>query len=427
MTTRQLIDRHQHIQVSFWCAFTAYWSIFISAVGSQFDIPFFRYSYLVYMACVSLVLLTCVLEIGRKGAALKTNFSVTSGQDLAASTYITALLLFTLTLTALAPGSSWDFLSYWAMETVSAISQSHQGDLVEFPFEREKHPWAISGAVASALSIGPALGPPGVFWFGLLAASLACIKAMASTLELGPTSVLIAFLVFFVPLVENHHANFGYAEAALALGVNLFVVCTHFAYKFRSFTQFLLAILIALSLTIIKTSGFIFCLICLCALALSALATKIQKHQIVLFLFLGLCVATIMSTFFLDGMTLAALKTGTLIRPRSASILMEVFTQAFVHNSSFSIMALLFIACVGYLAPRLDHLTVSSTLLCILCILFATIAVGVLFTFTEYGFGHSAPDHDTSFSRLFTVFPGPLAFILLISLREASVASVARG
>ena len=219
--------------------------------------------------------------------------------------------------------------------------------------------------------------------------------------------------ILFMPLVENHFTNFGYAEMALSLGVNIFCCLFHQANKYHSAVYAGLAVLTALSLVLIKTSGPILCIICLVACCGSYPKIYGTSHIRMLCISCVFCVGTVLASILFSGWKLSLLKTGTIITAPDVSVAISIFQRAFFENASFSVTALLSFICFFYIAPRLRYNPEATSILCLLHIFLGMGTSLVLFIFTDYGIGHSFPLRETSFSRLALPAAGAISILVL--------------
>ena len=409
------------IRREFWFGVCGYFSIVICAAGVEFQISYLKYFYFFFLFSILIIFFAHLLDIGRYLLGLKANVSTAWLLKLSAMAYVILLLLTTFFLTNLSPGASWDFLSYWSIEILTHLPGYQLPNQIGQGFEANKHPWIMSGAITSALTLGQIPGHPGFFWFGLLCINLASLKSIAELLNLGPIALLAAFLVSLSPLAENHYALFGYAEAGLIVGISIFITFTHFAFKYNSGSHFLFAILTALSLSAVKTSGFFLSFICIFSIVLSYFSKRTRGAGLVFILVLFGFFALLYFIIFHQGTSIAMLKTGTVLHSSPVSDLIDIFVQAFMYNQSFSVSAMASLICVVYLTRSVCNPNNSSGLFCVGYILCGVLGVGIIFTLTEYGLGHSLPNHDTSFSRLLLSQSSPLAILVLYIIKDAGV------
>jgi hypothetical protein len=398
------------------CASTGYFSILLCAAGSRFGTEGLESFGLLFAACVIFAALTICLTLlyslfGESSIAFSKKWI-----GRAAIFYTCVLLFFASILTLMTPASAWDFLSYWSLEVLRSMPNIDVITLGNVSFESQKHPWMISRFLASSLGFTEKSVTPGYFWLSLLLMHMLCLKYLVASLRLDLMWLSVAFWVFFVPLVENHFTNFGYAEAALCLGVNLFFCLFHQATKTRSPAWFFFAVLAAASLMLIKTSGSILCIICLIAAAGSFPKIYNTSHTRMLCFSCFFCIATVIASIFLSGWKLSFLKTGTMIMAPEFFIVVDIFQRAFWENVSFSLTALLSIFCFCVLAPALRYHPYASSILCLMHIFLGMATCLVLFIFTEYGVGHSLPEQDTSFSRLALPATGAVSILTLFSV-----------
>lgn len=405
----------QDDRVGLTCVLTAYFSILLCAAGSRFGSEKLESFAVLFALCVIFAALMMLVTFFYTSARRSSTVFTVRWIGRAAIAYILALLFVANMFISMVPASAWDVLSYWSLEVLSSMPNDYGIKPEEIVFESHKHPWMISGFLASSLNLTQNAMVPGQFWFGLLLLNVLCSKSLIASLRLDLMWFFPVFFVFFTPLVENHFANFGYAEMALCLGFNIAFCLFHHANKYHSAVYGSLAILVTLSLILIKTSGPILCIICLVAFCGSYPKIYRTSHIQMLW-FSGLfCVGIVVAFFLLSGLKLSILKTGTIITAPDFSLAISIFQRAFFENASFSVTALLSIFCFFYLAATLRYHSEATSVLCLLHILLGMATFLVLFIFTDYGIGHSLPHHDTSFSRLALPAAGAISFLVLFS------------
>ena len=225
----------------------------------------------------------------------------------AALCYFAAVSLSAAFFISTTPAFAWDFLNYWSLEIVRPIVNVDAIALFPSTYEPQKHPWGVSGFLTSILSFLPSTSDIRFFWLALLLLNTCCLKVIVDFLQLDLIWLFIAFFIQLVPLAENHYSIFGYVESVLCLGVNLFFCVFFQACRTKSIAYLCLAFLLSLSLAFIKTSGFIFCAICLGA-CLGALLTRFNlSHNRVLVLGCVACTAMVAASVTFTGSSFSGL------------------------------------------------------------------------------------------------------------------------
>ena len=316
--------------------------------------------------------------------------------------YALAILVVVLTIPATHPYSSWDFLSYWAIETLQATNIHDMPDSITDGYEPAKQPPGYWGAKAAETKFASSLLPVPYLERSLAIMTIAVVYNIGRDLGLRRLENFLAICVLFVPLHENHLSNLGYAEVTLGLGVSLSGYYFLKSSSASSTPALFAGTVISFSLPIIKTSGTIFSALILLAFAGTYLKSlKISDRKIIM-----LSVLAVVSVWglllVLNGKSFGLLKTGTAFTLHSLDKLTDTLLTALVFNSSFSV-ACAVVICLITIVLKEDSPTGSSDDMLFLALFWiglGTVAYAVLQT--TYGMGHAEPGRDTSFSRLLT-------------------------
>ena len=304
------------------------------------------------------------------------------------------------------PTTGWDTLWGWA-EIAKRFIETTQADPITGWVHNETHPSTVAivstwGAtqLPNSAGTGASYFPWWLAWLSIVLTVYGYTQALTGNRN---TSALVASASATVPLLTNHVLLGGYAEIFLSSAIAGATALLTLSLKEHNRRLALLGLVLALSCTTLKNTGFIFgsCVV-LGYLACLAIDRGLGKWLI------GLMAVFVVSTglfVIMVGEHTIAFEIGSrqlTLKLSNAPFIFRNELISLFYNASFSITALLLLApliAFGSASGRQKNKELASlsmpwlTSLILLSMLCAS-------QLTDYGFLYAIPGNDTGNSRL---------------------------
>ena len=325
---------------------------------------------------------------------------------LAAFAYVFAFAGINVWQVVWVPAAGWDTLWYWA-----EISQDFIHTIQTTPIPRWEHEQTHPSTVAivsawnaahipSAGSFGPAYFSWWLAWISILLMVYGYTEAITNNTN---TSALVAAASASVPLLTNHALLGGYAEIFLSAGVAGATALLALSLKEHNRGFALLGLVLALSCTTLKNTGFIFgsCVV-LGYIVCLAINRGLGKWLIGLMAVFALSAGLLVITAGEQTISFEIGSRQLTLKLTNAAFIFRNELISLFYNASFSITALLLLAPImifGISRGRQGKIDLASLLMPWLTSL---ILLSMLCTsqLTDYGFLYAIPGNDTGNSRL---------------------------
>lgn len=325
---------------------------------------------------------------------------------LAAFAYVFAIAGINVWQVVWVPAAGWDTLWYWA-----EISQDFIHTIQTTPIPRWEHEQTHPSTVAivsawnaahipSAGSFGPAYFSWWLAWISILLMVYGYTEAITNNTN---TSALVAAASASVPLLTNHALLGGYAEIFLSAGVAGATALLALSLKEHNRGFALLGLVLALSCTTLKNTGFIFgsCVV-LGYIVCLAINRGLGKWLIGLMAVFALSAGLLVITAGEQTISFEIGSRQLTLKLTNAAFIFRNELISLFYNASFSITALLLLAPImifGISRGRQGKIDLASLLMPWLTSL---ILLSMLCTsqLTDYGFLYAIPGNDTGNSRL---------------------------
>ena len=325
---------------------------------------------------------------------------------LAAFAYVFAFAGINVWQVVWVPAAGWDTLWYWA-----EISQDFIHTIQTTPIPRWEHEQTHPSTVAivsawnaahipSAGSFGPAYFSWWLAWISILLMVYGYTEAITNNTN---TSALVAAASASVPLLTNHALLGGYAEIFLSAGVAGATALLALSLKEHNRGFALLGLVLALSCTTLKNTGFIFgsCVV-LGYIVCLAINRGLGKWLIGLMAVFALSAGLLVITAGEQTISFEIGSRQLTLKLTNAAFIFRNELISLFYNASFSVTALLLLAPImifGISRGRQGKIDLASLLMPWLTSL---ILLSMLCTsqLTDYGFLYAIPGNDTGNSRL---------------------------
>ncbi|MDG2442628.1 MAG: hypothetical protein P8M13_05150 [Luminiphilus sp.] len=312
---------------------------------------------------------------------------------------IICLLTFITFITLNTPTAGWDTLWYWAPISKEFIDVQLQNPPIRWSYSGT-HPTTV--AIISAWGAGWLANQAVITaytgwvmcWLSITMTVGAYTHLMCKKLSL---SLLLAYCVGSLPLLENHVTQGGYAEIFVAGHVAAATALLSIGAKNKDNRLLILGLILAVTTLALKNIGWLYGLAVIAGVFLS-------HHQTFTLRFQALILALLTLAFFATGWHSGDIEfrlgnRTLIVEPSNAAqIFINQCYMLFV-NSSFSIVPLLFLVALG-LSWRPINTHDQYLLDAPLVVAAAILGFLTLSQFTDYGFLYALPHNDTGNSRL---------------------------
>ncbi len=330
-------------------------------------------------------------------------------------------IAFILYVSSSTPIFSWDFLGEWPERGYATISLEMLGRLNEecsntYTYDH-RHPPLIAAIAAWSAVTQHGTGFGGLLWWSLCSFSAAAVVAgtTASITTAPALGLLSAILLLTLPLFENQAITGGYAESLIAGAVVISTSLLVLGLRAKSLAVILLAAVVATMPIATKSSGLLYTLPILMALAVSTVLSHIKRRYAAWALAFAVVflIAAFTTGFDLhlgrltlswspsEGLLTFAGRSEALTFNTAGQIGINLVHAYFTKTSfSLSFIALAVVSIIGVrsaFANKNTHaaappLAFSTVVITLLLLLIAT-------QLTNYGLSNALPDKDTGNSR----------------------------
>ena len=328
------------------------------------------------------------------------------------------------------PTTSWDTLWGWA-EIAKRFIETTQAAPITGWVHDETHPSTVaivSAWAAAHLPNTADMGASYFSWWLLWLSIVLTVYGYTHTLTANRnTSALVAAASASVPLLTNHALLGGYAEIFLSSAIAGATALLTLSLKEHNRRLALLGLVLALSCTTLKNTGFIFggCVV-LGYLTCLAINRGLGKWLI------GLtAVFTVSAGLFviMAGEQTIAFEIGSrqlTLKLANAPYIFGNELISLFYNASFSITALLLLAPIMIFGPMYGRQKNTELASLLMPWLTSLILLGMLCAsqLTDYGFLYAIPGNDTGNSRL--SLPLMVCTLLIVGPLWASVSNQER-
>ena len=328
------------------------------------------------------------------------------------------------------PTTSWDTLWGWA-EIAKGFIETTQADPITGWVHDETHPSTVAIVSAWAAAHLPNTADMGasyfswwLLWLSIVLTVYGYTRALTANRN---TSALVAAASASVPLLTNHALLGGYAEIFLSSAIAGATALLTLSLKEHNRRLALLGLVLALSCTTLKNTGFIFgsCVV-LGYIACLAIERGLGKWLI------GLIAVSAVSTglfVIMAGEQTIAFEIGSrqlTLKLANAPYIFGNELISLFYNASFSITALLLLAPIMIFGPMYGRQKNTELARVLMPWLTSLILLGMLCIsqLTDYGFLYAIPGNDTGNSRL--SLPLMVCTLLIVGPLWASVSNQER-